>query len=534
MLKGVIKQCKKCHREFNASSEDKDVCPRCLKDEFASAAVIKDADLAEFAQEAKINTRRQMARVEKMNIGYASNSVFNFAGKLNFAFGVLLFLFCVGLFQVGDTAVTRLPIADQTIFSMSLCVVAAGLLMFSFRRHKALVSVFALSMLAVGYFLPAFSVSPESAHSNMAFVPGKDEKTKASADEESTVDAPLTDEELRSVYEIPRSRSRRTYAIYINESSPQVRSILQDTFARLFVANEVLVWECREGTLFAVLNVQNKDTGAVSRILSRIGDIVSSGRKGEGADDRTHVFMVRCDAAKLDDLKGLTQSPALLDPGAGDFIEQNLKELKHLDAARVEKASKRLLKYLDESNGECYFCQDICATLLEVLRQPWNTNMDVYKLLVETLVRYSDFLGDDQTSMNKQVQEITLEYFKNCCMHRNSLRKPVPLHVPEAVLDYLVKHVPDQLVDPIFDLWKEDIGTWYTEFNALKGRLEPRMLELLNDTSQENIARIRDILAYLDQYGSEAAVPYVKPLLNHSEKSIQWTAKKIISKYQSE
>ena len=135
------------------------MCPECVKKEFATAPDAGADDRIAHSEEYRRAARRQRERAARMQRDLQDDVLFNVSGKLRCAIGVTIFLVCMYLFMLGDnptysTPISRLDLDSQRFISVGLCWVAAGLIFFSFKRHKLLVSIVGIVMMGLGWYAP--------------------------------------------------------------------------------------------------------------------------------------------------------------------------------------------------------------------------------------------------------------------------------------------------------------------------------------------------------------------------------------------
>lgn len=495
----VLKQCTKCHKEFNAISEDMAVCRDCLRSEFSQADIITDEDKIEFERETRDNPKRQIARVERMHQDYSSNRIFNNSGKLRCCLGVVLFLICAVIFIIGDSETYRTPInqldaASQRMFSMSLCVVAACLILVSVRRHKALILSLSAVMLLTGWYMPTLW------HYRGPELGAKQEKKAPAAAEAETPGGPvpaapvrvLTDDDLEPFRQVESESPRMShYAVYINDQDSATRNIVRDAFTRLLQAGYTQAFSRADGALYVISNVQGKRR-QISGILERLGEVTYA-RPEQG------IYEVRFDPKKAN-IVSLNSSEELTSPSNPAFVPANLRELRSLDCARVRQAANNL-----KVANVAVLRDDIRSTLISVSGESWSSELETYANLVEALLVYSP-IGD------KETLEVCRRYFRTCrALHRGT---------SPAVIRRLIEEEPDAMVDAVVEQWASNPIAWNAMLNELGSRAEAAVLKLLSETSQDN-RMLSNIFQYLQNHGTERSVPALESYLNHQDQVIQ-------------
>lgn len=496
----MLKQCIKCHKEFNAHSEDTDVCRECLGAEFSEAGHAGEEDRSELARETRHSTKRQMARVLRMSEGYHANSIFNNSGKLRCCLGVVLFLICVLIFVIGDSETYRTPVnqldeTSQRMFSMSLCVIATGLLLASVRRHKLFILSISAVMLVSGWFMPSFwhYRGPEAGKMQQA-----DRKGTQVGEEEQKMEpaAPtrvLSDDDLAPFRKVEaESPTMAHYAIYINDQDMATRNLVRDAFTRLLQAGYTQAFSRANGALYVVSNVQGKRR-QISGVLERLGEVTYS-RPGQG------IYEVRFDPQKAN-LVSLNSSEELTVPSNPAFVPANLRELRSLDVSRVRQAASNL-----KSADVGVLRNDIRTTLFSVLEESWSAELDTYAALVEALLVYSP-VGDTQ------VLDVCRRYFRTCrALHEG---------ISPLVIQRLIEEDPDAMVDAVVDQWRSNPIAWDSVLESLGARAEERILKLLEETPASNVRMLTNIFQFLQKHGTKRSIPAIEKHRNHEDQVIR-------------
>lgn len=478
-----------------------DVCPECLKSEFAAAPEAEAGERMTDSEEFRRAVKRQRSRAERMQRDLQENALFNVSGKMRCAIGVGIFLVCMYLFLLGDsptysTPISRLDIDSQRFISVGLCWIAAGLIFFSFKRHKLLVSIVGLGMMLIGWFAPEIwrykPVDPLPDENKT------EQKAPAKQPEPEPVrknGAVMTPGDLEVFYE-SRSKTPHVahYAVYMDQQNSASRGIIRDALTRLLEAEYTRAYTRGQGALFVVTNARG-ELRNISRLLSRFGR-VSYAKPEDG------LYEVRFmpDHANMVCRYG---SDVLANPHNPAFVQANLSEISCLDPLRVRTAAQ-ILKNADVPALR----KDIHATILRVLREPWQNEEDTHRELIETLVVYAP-AGDKNTI------DYCLRYFQNC----RARRQPTSA----SVMQRLIKEVPDEMVSPVVEMWSVNPVAWNGVLASLGGKAEDEIIKLLSNT--DKLQLINTILNYLGEYGTEKAVPAVEKLLQHPDSIISHSAK---------
>lgn len=513
MLAHMEIECSKCQRKFESSREDIDICPDCLRDEFATQARELDAEeREELIAEYKASIRRQSARAEMMGSMYASGQAFSVAGKLRFALGMAIFLICCFLFLISDknsgiVFLTELDMESQRLFSMILCVVAAVLVACSSVRFRKLVIAVAIIILGMGWFLPDMlqaairekaRLEAEAAAKSQLEVPENVEK-----ETQSTNGPVLTEEDLQVFYTLRTPSHRIThYAVFIDNQDSRARSLVREALNRLLEAEYTRAYTRANGALYVATNVP-KPRQNISNMLTRFGTVTY-------AEPQKGVYEVRFDADRAN-LVSQYSSEVLTSPMNNSYVTANLSELRCLDAMRVRMSARSLA-----SSNVSVLRGEIRDTLVSVLQEPWATDPDTYAALIDALVTYSK-PGDAQTI------KLCYDYFE--------ARRALKRDVSSDVTHYLIREVPDAMVNPIVDFWCENPIMWSETLNQLGYRVQTPLLERLSST--KNIRLITAILKYLQDRGTSEALPVVETFLEFPDSIIRHSARSTVSDIKS-
>lgn len=478
------------------------MCPDCLKHEFAAAPVADSEERMVNSDEYRRSVKRQRDRAIRMHRNLQENALFSVSGKLRCGMGVTILLVCMYLFLLGDsptfsTPISRLDLDSQRFISVGLCWVAAGLIFFSFKRHKLVVSIVGLGMMAIGWFAPEIWQ-----YKQVAPLPDEPKKPEQVAPAQQPAEEPvkkagavMQPADLEVFYE---SRSKAPhmahYAIYMDQQNSATRSVVRDALTRLLEAEYTRAYTRGQGALFVVSNARGSLRN-ISRLLSRFGRV--SYAKPE---DGLYEIRFMPDLANMHCRYG---SDVLANPHNPAFVQANLSEITCLDPMRVRTAAQ----ILKNANVPA-LRKDIHATLLRVLREPWYSEADTHRELIETLVVYAP--AGDKNTIN-----LCLEYFQNC----RSRRQPTSA----AVMQLLIKEVPDEMVGPVVEMWSVNPVAWNGILASLGGKAEDEIIKLLTNTTKLQL--ITTILNYLGEYGSDKALPAVEKLIEHPDSIISHSAK---------
>lgn len=508
-------ECSKCQRKFHSAKEDGDICPDCLKNEFATTASRLDAEEhAELVAEYQASMRRQSARAEMMGGVYSSGQAFSVAGKMRFALGVSIFLICGFLFLVSDkrsgvTFLAELDMDSQRLFSMILCIVAAILVATASLRFKKTVRVLACLLLTLGWFFPdmlAAAIRERERLESEAAAKDQQAMEEIQAEQGGAMqqNGPvLTDEDLQ-VFHTLRTPSHRIchYAVFLDNQDSRVRSLVRDALNRLLCAEYTRAYTRANGALYVSANVPGERQN-ISKLLSRFGTVTY-------AEPVKGIYEVRFDADRAN-LVSQYPSDVLTSPMNNAYVTANLSELKCLDPMRVRMSARSLA-----SSNVSVLRREIRDALVEVLQEPWTTEPDTYTALVEALVTYCK-PGD------KAAVQLCYNYFE--------ARRALKRDIAQSVTYYLISEVPDAMVNPIIDFWCENPIAWSDMLNRLGYRVQSPLLERLGKSA--NIRLITSILKYLEERGTSEAVPVVETFLEYPDSIIRHSARTTLKAIQS-
>lgn len=493
--------------------EDADTCPECLRNEFTvKAEGLNAQEHAELVAEYQASLKRQSARAEQMGWMYASGQAFSVAGKLRFALGTAIFLICCFLFMISDkysgvTFLAELDVESQRIFSMILCVVAAGLIATCTIRFRKLAWLFALVVLGMGWFLPDMLQAAMREKARLAAEAAAKDQLAASVDDNQVPEQKegpvLTEEDLQVFYTL-RTPSHRIshYAVFIDNQDSRVRSLVREALNRLLEAEYTRAYTRASGALYVATNVPSARRN-ISNVLSRFGKVTY-------AEPDKGVYEVRFDADKAN-LVSQYSSDVLTSPMNNSYVTANLSELRCLDAMRVRMSARSLA-----ASNVRVLRGEIRDTLVAVLQEPWATDPDTYAALIDALVTYCN-------PNDVQATRLCYAYFE--------ARRALKREVAPGVTQYLIREAPDSMVNPVIDCWCDNPIAWGEMLNLLGYRVQAPLLARLAST--KNIRLITTILKYLEDRGTAEAIPAVEPFLDYPDSIIRHSARATLAAIKS-
>lgn len=499
------KECSQCHRIFDTSHHEVNVCQDCLRKEFRAAAPSLDAEERKaLAAEYEGSDKRQMQRAAKMKEDFARGNNFSWAGRLRFAFGLFLFLLCGFVFMVGggskqELAFDSLDLLAQRTVSVLMCVVAAILVVSSTRRYPFIVWPVAALMLVGGWYMPELWLTDEKPVSLVSEDATEGEAVDESPESIAEKNRALTKSDLDVFYQQKNSAPNTVhYAVYMDKQDARTRTIVREALARLLGAEYTRAYTRNDGALFVISNVRGKMKN-ISRTLSRFGHITYSS-PSEG------VYEVRFDPDKTN-MVSKYPVEVLAEPTNSSYVSANLGELTCLDPMRIRSAAKNL----HNSNVQM-LRNEVRETLLMVMQDPWNTDFDTYSALAEAATTYA------MPQKDTAAIEACRKYFRTGLVQKRE--------IPESVTRYLVREVPDEMVEPIVEFWCENPIAWTEVMGQLGIRTQAPLLEKLRKA--DNLRSIGTIIRYLKDYGDARAIDDIKPFLTHQDSIIRHTAQDTI------
>lgn len=503
------KECIRCHRTFYTTQPEATLCSDCLKSEFKVAArSLDDTERKALADEYEVQDKRQRSRAVRMKQGYEAGTVFSMAGKLRFAFGLGLFLLTALIFfATGGTkqeaAFNTLDMLGQRIISLMVCVLSAVLVISSTRRSPLVVYPLAVLILASAWFLPQIGLTDGE---NDEFVPVEAPVLEEEGVTEAVDDngRALKKSDLDVFYQQKNSEPQVVhYAVYMSQQDSRTRTLVRDALSRLLMAENTRAYTRNDGALFVISHVRGKMKN-ISRTLSRFGRITYSS-PSDG------IYEVRFDADKVN-MVSRYPVEVLSEPTNQSYVTANIGELLCLDPMRIRSAAKNL----HQSNVQM-LRNEVHDALLQVMQDPWTSDFDTYGALAEAMTTYAT--GDKDTA----AIDACRKFFRTGL----SMKREMPI----AVTNFLIRTVPDEMVEPIVEFWCENPIAWTEAMAQLGTRTQKPLLEKLHGST--NIRRIGTVIRYLKDYGDKDALEEIRPFLNHQDSIVRHTAQDAIRAIES-
>lgn len=502
------KECTTCHRIFHTTQEQAEVCPDCLKLEFKAAARMDDTERQELVEEYRHADRRQAERAKRMHEGYETGSIYSWAGTVRFAAGCALFIVCCLVFMatagpVRSGTISEMDIAGQRIVGLLFCIVAAVFVVSSSRRRPFIVYPLALAMLVSGWYMPdiwKYKAPEEEKETSQQPEP----EASAALEEAQSTDVvqnsrALSRSDLDVFYQQKTSVPQNAhYAVYMDHQDSRTRGIVRDALTRLLGAEYTRAYTRNDGALYVVTNVPGKVKN-ISRTLNRFGRITY-------AAPADGVYELRFDADKAN-LVSRYPVEVLASPIHSSYVAANLSELTCLDPMRVRAAAKNL-----RNSNVQVLRREIHDALVQVLQDPWSADPDTYGALAEAMAVYA--YEKDEAAL-----EVCRRFFRAGLVMKRE--------IPEVVTDYLVREVPDEMVEPIVEFWCENPIAWGNTMARLGIRVQDALLAKLKTT--DSLRQTGTIIRYLRDYGDARAIPAITPFTEHQDSIIRHSAQETIN-----
>ena len=496
------KECAQCHRLFHAVQEKTELCPDCLRTQFSVASALPEAERAVLQSARRASEKRQEQRARRMQENYAAGSLFRFAGKLRFAEGMGLYLVVMLFFLLssGDEAAPQLGFMDgfgQRVLALLFCGVAAVLVASASARFRHYLLPLGVLMVLSAWFLPEW-LSRASVTKSESPAP-KTVVERASVDDKpGSVARLMTETDLEVFRQLDSGSEQFThYAIYMTRQDARTRDLMREALSRLLGAEFTRAYTRGEGALYVVTNVPGKRRN-ISGELSRFGRLVYEA-------PREGIYELRFDADKTN-MVSKFQADALMTSSHSSFVAANLAELTCLDPMRIRAAAKRLTQAQVQT-----LRREIRNALLQVIAEPWEGDWDTYGALMEALATYA--LEDDASSVSA-----CLSFF------RSGLEKGHP--IPSVVVGYLVREVPEEVIDPIVEQWYADPIAWGESMSQLGRAVQPKLVAQLQRS--EGVRLVNSIIRYLRDHGDAQAIPAIQPFTQNSDSLISHAAQEAV------
>lgn len=493
------KQCSRCGKVFQPSTEDQSVCSVCVGEEFSAAPVVSSAPPADVWGQNKVAILRQEARAKRMRTALHREQPYSMFGLVRCVIALVLFCIVLLIFLFGDTPLFKpmidsLSIEYRFVVSIGASLISVCLLLPSFRRKKVLISLLCILMLAIGAAMPLFSYDNEQEQADAASDAKETPQNAQSEVQGTEASRDLTKGDLSVFYSHRKEAPRGThFAIYITQQNSALRSLVREILTRLMQAEYTRAYTRGNGALYVVVNARVPYSVGV-RVASRFGSI-------KYANPQEGIYEVGYNEEKLNVVSPYS-AEVLGSPTNPNFVAGNVSELLCMDATRVGSAAKLLA-----SANVQYLRRDIRNALVQVLRDPWDSEPETQQALLEALDVYAP-AGDTEV--------ITLfkRYFSMCREQRRA--------VSPQVMQRLIAEEPDAMLEPVVQLWVANPITWRDMITAFGSRAEEKLLEKM---ATSDIQLLDAILKYLGDFGTPAAIPALENLSQHPDTLIRHKAR---------
>lgn len=454
--------------------------------------------------------KRQAARAERMARELKSDTPFGYLGMLRCGLSIALFLLCLLVFMICDnvkgvTPLSNLEYEYRYVISVGCSLVCVILLLPSLSRHRIVISLVSLVMLILGGTMPLIwnpDNNKQDDEEELAIPEVETVKEKKHQESEPVSRTELTREDLAVYRELCQSRPQQThYAIYLTDQNSSTRTLVRESLARLMQAEYSQAYTRANGALYVLVNAR-RPRNMVAGVAAKYGNVVY-------ANAEAGVYEVEFSAEKAN-LVSPYAAEVLTSPRNPNFVAANISELLCLDPMRVGAAANAL------STANVQFLRrDIRDAVLQALKDPWDTEDEVHQSLVEALTVYAP-KGD----------EAAVRIFRAYFDSRRALRKGVS----PVVIRRLISEQPDDMVEPIVQLWSANPVVWNEMISALGSRAEELLLPKLK--LDADLQLLDSVLKYLASFGSRKAVPVLEELKKHPDALIRHKAEATLESIQ--
>ncbi len=497
-------QCSKCSKVFYPTSSDTDICSACLREEFTNTGKenVNSAFRDEIVASLDGARKKQLDRAEIMHQSYNSGTHFTASGRVNIIVAGFLLTVCIFGLLINDrsnnpAAIISLDKEYMRIFSMAFCILAAGFIFKASIRHKKLFRFIALLTVGFGWFAPDLSgliksTIPVDSTDDIATIDAAQKRNTPAVRGRLLTEADLETLRLR------RNQSHNSvYAFFINEADPLQRNNLLDAIARLSTASYKALYSKKRGYLI-IIETPTRQMSDMTAIAQRFGHIHYSNVE-EG------VYEVNYDS-EISRMTNNYSPESINTPSHPSFVNANIEELQSKIPERVYQAAIAL-----NTANTPLLRIDIVDTLYEVLQDNWGTDPSTHTALVEALITYS---APDSERTADEAEKL---------FHMNQMNG---VQTPTPIVDYLLDARGEKMMDMIIQLWVKNPIVWHSQLAKLGDGTEAKLLTLLEDT--RDLQLIGNILKYMKQYGTAAAIPYIEEFENHPDSLVNRTAKSTI------
>ncbi len=501
-------KCAKCGKKFIAKSEKSEFCSDCISEEFSTGKTtqtpeqefIEDGSSRDdFFKQNQETNKRQEIRAIRLKEELAYGSGLSPAGKIRFSIGLIIFLFSIGIVLLNDAdkavnSLLNLPPSSLRTFCIIFGILATIFVFTSSKRHKIIRYLTSLVILTMSYFMVNLFQSKDGKSVDEPFIV-EEEYVKEDSDDQPT-DRVLSDDDLKNFNDLSfDKRSHSSYAIFIDHPDPVYRTQMRDYLHRVLLGESTSIYSRKRGYLYIIENApyQMKDISAIAASLGKI----------YYADPNKGIYEVQYDNSEARMSNRYSQD-VINTPTHPAYVYANIEELFSKVPERVARAAQSL-----SATNASILRVDILDSLSQVIKEPWEAEAHTYNCLMTALITYSS-LQNENTAAE--------------CVRFVKWNQKNKKSTPPLVINYLVDAKPDIVAPFIIEQWIRNPIVWNKKKKKLGARAENLLIEQLKVTKALQL--VSNISHHFAQFGTEAALPYVTKLQEHSDQLISHAAQK--------
>lgn len=481
-------ECKKCHRVFQARTENAKYCPDCLDSEYGKAATLKGEERQELKSFSARSCEQQVARAK----AFTPVADADLPSRAWAASAIGAFLLCalvIAFFAdpLAEFSLSSWQKSDLRILTISCAVLSASLAVPAFKGRRMFVIFTTVIILFFGWILPDFlRTGGDSKPTDKVAAAGDSEEKQAERDtfcdshQIGKVRDIILNEETENVRDV------LYYSLLVKGYQHEVVKLLNQALPRVLRAGTVSYRKLDDDTLF-VITCKPEARRDLSSTFSRLGSVVYS-------DKKNGIYGVKLShrVASSDNEYG---DEALMNDAHPYFVSANRLELLSLDPMRVEAAAMRLAQANLQSSRV-----DVKNALMETLRDPWEGESSTYTALIDALLDYAE-------PNDLHAREEFKKYFNHCVTRKADIK-------PE-VIERLASELPDQMAPIVVNMWAGNPVAWAPMLKVLKQYAEKPILDVLAKTTK--IELIRGAMSYLAECGTKSSLSVVEVYLSHED-----------------
>lgn len=501
-------ECAKCGKKFIAKSAKSEFCTHCVSDEFSSNKSERTAEQEflsdggsrdSFLKQNKETQKRQQQRALRLKDELAYGSGLSPAGKIRYGIGLLIFLFSLAIAFLNDPDKTANSLLNLTpsalrIFCILFGLISTAFIITSSKRHRfcryfSSICVLGLSIFTIDLFeLDGSNKVKEVFIYEEAYVGQKKPH--------ETTERVLNDQDLKNFNDLRYDkRTKSAYAIFVDHPDPVYRTQIRDYFHRNLEAENTSVYSRNRGYLYVIGNApfQMKD---ISKLVSQIGSIYYA-----DIDNGIYEIEYNSETARM---SNRYSQDVINTPTHPAYVYANIEEMQSKIPERVGRAAQSLA-----AANSPTLRLDILNSITAVLEEPWATEPQTYNFLITALITYSSV----------QNEKTAQECLKFVQWNVKNKKANSPL-----VINYLIDAKPDIVAPFIIEQWTQNPIVWNSFLEKLGAQAETLLIEKLKVT--KDIQLINSIIHHFGQFGTAAALPYVKQLEAYPDRLISQAAQK--------